>query len=392
MTRTRIGIASALTVSLVASVVAAGGASAQAPSCVSAAGRRVDLATPNFSRPSRITNPLFPADMVGQKIQLGLEAGETLRFETTPLPGTKVVRWNNQDVHTRAVQFVAYTADRVAETAIDFYAQDDSGNVWYFGEDVFNYEAGVIVNTDGTWLAGKDGPPGMIMPANPKVGDVYRPENIPGLVFEEVTVKATGKTVRGPKGRVRGAIFITECLADGVLENKTFAPGYGEFKFSVPTQDEVAYVALSVPTDALKAAAPRSLLALEDGAAGIFDAAPAGNWRGLRRTVRSIGRSWDTYRNGNHVPRRLKAKTTAALALMRRAVSARDAGALRQASIDLAQAALDIELRYRTQTEVDRDRIALWQRQLAHDAATGDPGDVAGDKAVIAAIKARLRP
>jgi len=96
--------------------------------------------------------------------------------------------------------FVAYKEGRVLETAVDYYAQDDAGNVWYFGEDVSNYENGVEVNKDGTWSAGKDGPPGMIMPAQPKVGDGYRPENIPGLVFEEVTVKATGKTVQGGLG------------------------------------------------------------------------------------------------------------------------------------------------------------------------------------------------
>lgn len=28
-----------------------------------------------------------------------------------------------------------------------------------FGEDVENYVDGVLDNTDGTWLAGKDGPP-----------------------------------------------------------------------------------------------------------------------------------------------------------------------------------------------------------------------------------------
>ena len=35
----------------------------------------------------------------------------------------------------------------------------------------------------------------MIMPADPKVGDVYRPENIPGFVFEEVTVKAVKEKI-----------------------------------------------------------------------------------------------------------------------------------------------------------------------------------------------------
>jgi hypothetical protein len=42
----------------------------------------------------------------------------------------------------------------------------------------------------------------MIMPAHPKVGDVYRSENIPGLVFEQATVRSVTATVDGPRGPV----------------------------------------------------------------------------------------------------------------------------------------------------------------------------------------------
>ncbi len=55
----------------------------------------------------------------------------------------------------------------------------------------------------------------MIMPANPQVGDVYRPENIPGFVFEEVTIQSTGLTVDGPTGSVAGAIVVKELHMDG---------------------------------------------------------------------------------------------------------------------------------------------------------------------------------
>ena len=69
----------------------------------------------------------------------------------------------------------------------------------------------------------------MIMPADPKVGNAYRPENIAGLVFEEVTVKEVGKTVAGPRGPIHGAIVTRELHDDGSFEEKVFAPGYGEF-------------------------------------------------------------------------------------------------------------------------------------------------------------------
>ena len=43
-------------------------------------------------------------------------------------------------------QFVAYGDGRVLEVARDYYAQADDGSVWYFGEDVDNYEDGVVVD------------------------------------------------------------------------------------------------------------------------------------------------------------------------------------------------------------------------------------------------------
>ena len=43
----------------------------------------------------------------------------------------------------------------------------------------------------------------MIMPAKPKLGDVFRVENVIGIVFEELTVAKVDQTVQGPHGRCR---------------------------------------------------------------------------------------------------------------------------------------------------------------------------------------------
>ena len=83
------------------------------------------------------------------------------------MPGTKAITWGGRQETTWIDQYVAYGGGRILEVALDWYAQADDGSVWYFGEDVFNYEDGVVADTHGTWLAGKDGPPGMIMPAQP---------------------------------------------------------------------------------------------------------------------------------------------------------------------------------------------------------------------------------
>ena len=81
-----------------------------------------------------------------------------------------------------------------------FYAQADDGSVWYLGEDVFNYEDGAIADTAGTWFAGIDGPAAMIMPADPKVGDVpAREHRRPRLRGGDG--QGVGKTVAVPAAR-----------------------------------------------------------------------------------------------------------------------------------------------------------------------------------------------
>ena len=158
--------------------------------------QRVDLQKPTFSHPTDITHPLYPIKAVTQTILLGNVDGKILQVAYTLLPHTKTIAWEGKEIETLAVQYVAHLDRRIDECAIDWYAQADDGAVWYFGEDVSNYKDGEVEDTEGTWMAGKDGPPAMIMPAAPKVGDVYRTENIPGVAFEEVRIKAVDVTGR----------------------------------------------------------------------------------------------------------------------------------------------------------------------------------------------------
>ena len=226
---------------------------------------RVDLESPTFSDPTNITNPLFPVSSQESVLLLGRVDGQPFRTEVTLLPETRLIEWQGRTVEALVSQYVAYLDGRLHEVAYDFYAQDDSGAVWYFGEDVFNFKDGAIADTHGTWIAGKDGPAAMIMPANPKVGDVYRPENIPGFVFEEVTVKKVDESLDGALGSVPGGLVIEELHMDGTTELKTFAPGYGEF-FTAGGGD-VEAAALAVPADALSEPAPAELASLENGGA-----------------------------------------------------------------------------------------------------------------------------
>ncbi len=350
---------------------------------------RVDRATPTFSDPTSITNPLFPISALAQVLQLGADKDGSLRHEITLLPKSRTIEWRGQKVETLMSQFVAYQNGRILEVAVDYFAQAVDGSVWYFGEKVDNYDDGFIADHEGSWLAGRDGPPGMIMPADPKVGDVYRPENIPGLVFEEVTVKAVNLTVDGPRGPVEGAIRVQERLQDGSTEAKFFAPGYGEFRALHRAEEEEVTVALAVPIDALRGSSTAGLRVLSRGATKIFDATPSKNWGRISATLETMAAAWEEDRAGD-IPTLLKKQMTDALDRLAAAVDAKKPAQARQAAINVAGASLDLLLRYRPVTTVDFDRLDLWARQLLVDGAADNRGDVAGDVASIEAIWNRV--
>jgi hypothetical protein len=282
---------------------------------------------------------------------------------------------------------MAFLGGRIEETAIDLYAQADDGAVWYLGEDVFNYAAGVVADLDGTWRAGRDGPGAMIMPGNPVVGNVYRPENICGVVFEEVTVKATGLTFNGPRGPVSGAIQVTELHQDGQFEDKVFAPGYGEFTTGLPGNSES--MAIAVPTDALAGGPPATLTALTRGADSVFDGALAGNWTKAATGLAALTSAWNTYRAGG-VPPLLETGMTGAVAALTSAVNAQQVAAARQQAIAVAYAAHDILLRYQPPVEIDLARLELWARQVQVDAAASDLAGVRGDAATVEWVRDRV--
>jgi hypothetical protein len=343
---------------------------------VAPASQRVDLAVPTFSEPANVTNPLFPVSRQESVLLLGRVDGQPFRTEVTLLPETRIIAWQGQRVETLVSQYVAYLGGRLHEVAYDFYAQDDAGAVWYFGEDVFNFADGAIVDTHGTWIAGKDGPAAMIMPADPQVGDVYRPENIPGFVFEEVTVKDVGRTLDGPLGPVEGGLLIEELHMDGTTEAKTFGPGYGEF-FTAGGGD-VEALALAVPTDALTGPTPTELVTLEGRAADVFAAAESGDWKAAHAAVDEMTAAWQTVRTGE-VPDRLEPQLSRALEALARGVEDREPHRARQAAIDVARWSLDLQLRHRPVAEIELARFDLWAAQLLVDAAAGNAAAVNGD-------------
>jgi hypothetical protein len=338
--------------------------------------QRVDLAEPTFSNPTTITNPLFPISHLARVLFFGTVDGLPFRTETTLLPDTKTVSWNGHVTEVLVSQYMAFRDGRLEEVAIDRYAQADDGAVWYLGEDVADYKDGVVFSTEGTWLAGQDAPPAMIMPAIPQVGNVFRPENAPGIVFEEVTVKAIGQTVRGSSGAIEGAIIVEELHADDTREDKIFAPGYGEFHTGSGSNLEA--VALAMPADALPGPMPAELSTLSSGASDLFTAAGSGDWNAVSASLDAILAAWDAYRIGD-VPAPLESSMSLALADLVAAVNAHQSIESRQAAINVARSGFDLQLRYRPVVEIDFGLFDLWAAQILVDAAADNPGGVTND-------------
>jgi hypothetical protein len=335
----------------------------------------------------KITNPLFPVASQESVLLLGRVDGKEFRTEVTLLPDPRIIEWEGRQVATLVSQYVAFLDGRIHEVAYDFYAQADDGSVWYFGEDVFNFKDGAIADTHGTWIAGKDGPGAMIMPADPQVGDVYRPENIPGFVFEEVTVESVGDLLTGPLHKLGGGLIIEELHMDGSKESKTFAPGYGEFYTS--GGGDVEALALAVPTDAASEPLPAELRELESGWTTVFEAARARTWSTASVAVKRMAAAWTAYKVRG-VPRRIEPRITHVLERLADAVRAHDTQDARQSAIDTAQSILDLQLRYRPPAEIDRARFDLWLAQLIIDAGRKDASAVNGDFFTLDYIRDRI--
>jgi hypothetical protein len=124
----------------------------------------------------------------------------------------------------------AWEDGKLIEQTYDWFAQDKEGNVWYFGEDTKEYENGKVTSTTGSWEAGVDGAkPGIIMQADPKVGDSYRQEYYPGEAMDMARVLSIDASVTVPYGSFDDVLETKEWtpLQPGFFEKKYYVRGVG---------------------------------------------------------------------------------------------------------------------------------------------------------------------
>jgi hypothetical protein len=179
----------------------------------------------DFTTP--VQNPYFPLVPGTVSILRGSEDGERLLNRTTMTPWKKLI----QGVRARVVNDVLYGGGVLLEKTTDWYAADNSGNVWYFGEATAVYnKKGQVVNREGSWQAGVNGAvAGIIMPANPGPTDAYRQEYFKGHAEDQGWIVARHQVAEVPYGKVDQVVRSYEWtrLEPRVVSLKLYGPGLG---------------------------------------------------------------------------------------------------------------------------------------------------------------------
>lgn len=130
-----------------------------------------DLDPGNFTNSTDITNEWMPMEPGTRWVYEGTAVDDegndlTRRIEFTVTDLTKEIA----GVRTVVAWIVDYNDDEVVEEEIAFYAQDDDGNVWYFGEYPEEYEDGEFVQAL-PWIHGiEDAKAGIKMVTDPQPG------------------------------------------------------------------------------------------------------------------------------------------------------------------------------------------------------------------------------
>ena len=144
-----------------------------------------------FSLLLAVNNPMFPLAVgtqfsyQGKIVQDGESKPHTVTFTVTDVSkvvdGVKtVVAWDRD-----------FLEGKLQEQELAFFAQDDQGNVWNFGEYPEEYENGKFTGAPSTWIRGVDGAYGGIhMLSQPRTGMKYREGLVAAIEFDDVSVVA----------------------------------------------------------------------------------------------------------------------------------------------------------------------------------------------------------
>ena len=203
-----------------------------------------------FSEPLTVDNRMFPLVAGTQFVYQGtiVEGGETkahsVVFTVTDL--SKVV--------DRVRTVVAWDRDflegELQEQELAFFAQDDAGNVWNFGEYPEEYENGKFAGAPSTWIRGTAGAYGGIhMLGRPRAGAQYREGLVRAIQFDDVSrVARTGQVTCVPADCYRQVLVVDETSPNDPASGhqiKYYSPRAGLVRVSARGGDTQEFLTLA---------------------------------------------------------------------------------------------------------------------------------------------------
>lgn len=186
---------------------------------------------------TQINIPFGPSNFAGGPITnqfMPLAVGNTW-FYTVTDGTTDTVTVTDKTINIDGVTCVVVSdvvkeGNKTVETTNDYFAQDNAGNVWYFGENTKTFQPGGA-STEGTWRAGvNNAQPGIIMLADPQKNDSYFEENAPPSAVDQATVTSVNASASVPFGTFSKDLLQTlntSGLDPSDIETKFYAPGVG---------------------------------------------------------------------------------------------------------------------------------------------------------------------
>jgi hypothetical protein len=172
----------------------------------------------------------------GTNPYLTMQPGRVLRLKSgidtltiTILPDTQEI----DGVTTGVLEERETKNGKLVEVSRNFFATDkNTGDVYYFGEDVDNYKDGKIISHESAWRAGVKGARfGLMIPAKPIVGQAFYQEIAPRIAMDRVEVVSTDETIMTPAGTFDHCVHLRETTPlERDVSHKYYAAGIGMIK------------------------------------------------------------------------------------------------------------------------------------------------------------------
>jgi hypothetical protein len=203
-----------------------------------------------FTQPLVVNNPMFPLVAGTQFTYQGKIVAEG---ETKPHSVVFTVTDVSKMVdHVRTV--VAWDQDflqgKLQEQELAFFAQDDQGNVWNFGEYPEEYENGKFTGAPSTWIRGSDDAYGGIhMLSRPVLGEQYQEGMVRAIQFDDVSrVARTGQVTCVAAHCYRQVMLVDETSPNDPASGhqlKYYSPGTGLIQVGARGGDTQEFLALA---------------------------------------------------------------------------------------------------------------------------------------------------